>query len=154
MNKKEMEFFKACERGTRPVGVRVLKGRVGECKDGSWVVKMVIGRHDSAEEAEGFLETVRIMLANESGQATDYFSWGFAYAAEDAAGNSYFRVAPLDYFERYRSFDGDPSRFFHLPPALGFVHESGSIYRYGGDETEGREILLRMGLRDLDDFKD
>lgn len=150
VTKKEMEFLKACERGTRPVGVRVLKGRVVESDDGNWVVKMVIGHHSSQDEAEGFLETVRIMLANESGAATDYFSWGFVYAGEDTAGNSYFKVAPLDYYERHRSFDNDPSRYFHLPSTLGFVHESGSIYRYTGDEVEGKQILIRVGLKELD----
>lgn len=150
MNRKEKEFLKACERGTRPVGIRVLKGRVAERDDGTFVVKMIIGSYESANDAEGFLETVRIMLANESGRATNYFAWGFVLAGEDKYGNSYFKIAPLDYYERHRSFDGDPSRFFHLPQALGFVHESGPIYRYGGDETEGREILMRVGLKELE----
>lgn len=150
MNKKEMEFAKACQRGTRPVGVRVLKGKPTESEDGAWLVRMVIGRFEEKEDAEGFLETVRIMLNNESGLATDYFAWGFAYAGEDKMGNSYFKIAPLDYYERHRTFDGNPYPYFQLPSSLGFIQESGPLYRYGGDEVEARGILVRVGLKDLD----
>ena len=150
MNKKELEFMKACERGTRPVGIRVIKSKAVQSENGGWVSRLIIGHHETQEDAEGFLETVRIMLSNGSGCATDYFSWGFAYAGDDIANNSYFKIAPLDYYERYRSFDGDPSKYFHLPPTLGFMHESGTLYRYAGDEVEGRQILIRVGLKELD----
>ncbi len=150
MNRKRMEYIKACERGTREAGVRLLRGRVVKGEDGRIVTKLVIGHHPSQEDADGFLETVRVMLNSQRGRTTDYFQWGFAFAGDDDFGNSYFKVVPLDYYERHRSFDGNPFPYFQLPGSLGFIHESGSTFRYGGDEVEARAILIRVGLKELD----
>jgi hypothetical protein len=150
MNRKKMEYLRACERGTRMAGVRLLRGRAVQGEDGRFVTKLTIGHHSSQEDADGFLEIIKVMMNSQGGRTTDYFQWGFAVAGDDDYGNSYFKVVPLDYYERNRSFDGNPFPYFQLPGSLGFVHESGAIFRYGGDEIEGRAILIRVGLKELD----
>jgi hypothetical protein len=150
MNRKKLEYLKACERGTREAGVRLLRGHVVRTESGRFVSKLTIGHHPTEEDAEAFLETVRIMLNSQKGRTTDYFQWGFRFVGDDICGNCYFKVVPLDYYERHGSFDGNPFPYFQLPTSLGFSHESESTFRYGGDETEGRGILIRMGLKELD----
>lgn len=150
MNRKKLEYLKACERGTREAGVRLLRGHVVRTESGRFVSKLTIGHHPTEEDAEAFLETVRIMLNSQKGRTTDYFQWGFRFVEDDICGNCYFKVVPLDYYERHGSFDGNPFPYFQLPTSLGFSHESESTFRYGGDETEGRGILIRMGLKELD----
>jgi hypothetical protein len=149
MIRKESEYNRAAELATRDVGLSVVATKVGR-RNGDVVSRITIGPHDSEDDAEAFVSTIKGLLQNQSTRTTDYDSWGFAIYGDDSLGGSYFRVAPVSYYERHRDFEGNPRPFFHLPPALGFRHDHGATFRYSGDEADARKILLRLGMKEFE----
>jgi hypothetical protein len=149
MIRKDSEYKKAAELGTRDVGMSVLASRVGK-KNGSVVSRIMIGPHDSKQDAQAFVSTIIDLLQNQNSKTTDYDSWGFLFSGDDIFGGRYFQVAPVSYYERHRDFDGNPKPFFHLPATLGFKHDHQATFRYAGDESECRKLLLRLGMKELD----
>jgi len=146
MSNRNSEYRRAAELATRTAGLRVIAARVGRRK-GEIVARITIGPHSEARDARAFVSTLTALLQNQDERTTDYDQWCFLCAG-DGKEECYFKVAPIDYYERYGEADFDPRPYFQLPDELGFQHHDGSTFAYKGDEQEGRLLLLRLGMKE------
>lgn len=139
---KQSEYRKAAELATRIAGLRVFEAKVGR-RQGEIFVKITIGPHAKKKDAHAFVATLAGLLQNQDERTTDYEQWCFS-----CLGDSRFKVAPIDYYERHGEAEFDPHPYFQLPDDLGFRHQSGSTFFYSGYEQSGRMLLLRLGMKE------
>lgn len=148
MTIKDQEFIKAADSGTRRAGLTLLSHDIVR-DDKGFMASIVIGHHKTVEDAEEFIHTLGFMMQNQEGKTTDYDMWSFCCDGDDAQGKSYFCVGPSIYFERYGELGGDPRPYFQLPPALGFEYLEENRFVFDGQETDGRQLLLRLGMKEV-----
>ena len=147
MSRKLQEYEAAAEAGTRPTGLRLLSYKILHNKNG-FSASVNIGNHETQEDAEQFIQTLSCLMHNQSERTTDYAMWSFS-AVRGNQFQSAFSVGPTSYFERYGELGGNPNPHFQLPSSLGFEHVGENVFSFSGQETDGRQLLLRLGLSEV-----
>jgi hypothetical protein len=140
------EYRKAAESATRTAGLRVVAAKVSRL-NGEIVVEITVGPHDKESNAYAFITTLAGLLQNQHERTTDYEQWCFSCPGNSNQGCC-FKIAPVDYYERYGDTDFDPYPYFQLPEDLGFRHQAGATFFYSGNEEDGRMVLIRLGLKE------